>query len=167
MTATTADIPTVASIWRCMLPSAIIRLGFTDGCITHGQPVVYPWGWVGSPWYGYYGSYFTPYPMYATPSLWLTDYMISDRSGEMRIQAQQEGQTQGMDQQAAAGIAPLTPEVKQMIADEVKDQIALENSEAQQNAKNQEPDPRPAVSPGCCPMAGVHVFVAGTVTGRG
>ncbi|HXA49200.1 MAG TPA: hypothetical protein VNV86_02785, partial [Candidatus Acidoferrum sp.] len=40
-------------------------------------PVVYSWGWAGRPRYGYYGGYFTPYPTYASPSLWLTDYLIA------------------------------------------------------------------------------------------
>lgn len=33
------------------------------------------WGWGGAPWYGYYA--FTPYPYYAGPSYWLTDYLIA------------------------------------------------------------------------------------------
>jgi len=33
------------------------------------------WGWDGSPWLGYYG--FTPYPVYAGPAYWLTDYLIA------------------------------------------------------------------------------------------
>ena len=43
-------------------------------------PIAYPvaaWGWGGAPWYGFYGAYFTPYPVYASASLWLTDYLIS------------------------------------------------------------------------------------------
>ena len=34
-------------------------------------PVAYGWGWGGSPWYGYYGAYFTPYPVYPSASVWL------------------------------------------------------------------------------------------------
>jgi hypothetical protein len=33
------------------------------------------WGWAGAPWYGYYG--FTPYPLYAGPAFWLTDYLVA------------------------------------------------------------------------------------------
>jgi hypothetical protein len=33
------------------------------------------WGWAGAPWYGYYG--FTPYPFYAGPAFWLTDYLVA------------------------------------------------------------------------------------------
>jgi hypothetical protein len=38
-------------------------------------PVAWGWGWGGMPWYGYYG--FTPYPSYAGPAFWLTDYLIA------------------------------------------------------------------------------------------
>jgi hypothetical protein len=31
-------------------------------------PVYYNWGWGGAPWYGYYGPYFAPYPVYPTAS---------------------------------------------------------------------------------------------------
>lgn len=124
------------------------------------QPVVYPWGWVGSPWYGYYGGYFTPYPVYPTASLWLTDFLISADLAAA-YQAQQEAQGQGMDR-PLAGAAPLTPEVKQMIADEVKNQLALENSEAQQNAQNQEPDPGASGIARLLSDGHTHVFVAGS-----
>jgi hypothetical protein len=40
-------------------------------------PVAYGWGWGGSPWYGYYGPYFSPYPVYPTAAFWLTDYLIA------------------------------------------------------------------------------------------
>ncbi len=40
-------------------------------------PVAYSWGWGGAPWYGYYGYYFNPYPVYASAALWMTDYLIS------------------------------------------------------------------------------------------
>ncbi|MGH9500592.1 MAG: hypothetical protein ACRD3L_15730 [Terriglobales bacterium] len=123
------------------------------------HPIVYSWGWGAAPWYGYYGGYFSPYPSYPTAAFWLTDYIISTELAAA-YQAHQEAQID-MDREAA-GAAPLTPEVKQMIADEVKNQIALENSEAQQNARNQEPDP---ASSGIARMLSdgkTHVFVAGS-----
>jgi hypothetical protein len=40
-------------------------------------PVPYAWGWGGNPWYGYYGAYFAPYPVYPSAAYWLADYMIS------------------------------------------------------------------------------------------
>ncbi len=103
------------------------------------QPVYYPWGWVGNPWYGYYGFYFAPAPVYPTAALWLTDYVIATDLAAA-YQAQQDAQTQAAAPSADAGAAPLTPDVKQQIADEVKNQIALESAEAQQNAAKQDPD---------------------------
>lgn len=122
------------------------------------QPVVYPWGWAGSPWYGYYGGYFTPYPVYPTASLWLTDYIISSQLAAA-YEAQQQGNALAVQQQSP-GYAPLTPETKQLIADEVRSQLALENSEAQHNAQNQELD---AASSSIARLLGdgrPHVFVA-------
>ena len=40
-------------------------------------PVIYAWGWGAAPWYGYYGYYFNPYPVYPSAAFWMTDYMIS------------------------------------------------------------------------------------------
>ena len=128
------------------------------------HPVVYSWGWAHSPWYGYYGTYFTPYPVYPTASLWLTDYIISSELAaayQARQEARQEAQVR-MDEEAAAGAAPLTPEVKQRIADEVKNQLALENAEAQQNARNQEVDPGSSSIATLLSDGKTHVFVAGS-----
>lgn len=107
-------------------------------------PVSYSWGFAASPWYGYYGGYFTPYPTYASPSLWLTDYMISQSLQDSY--AQQQAAAAGAAQQGqpaydASSQAPLTPDVKQQIADEVRRQIALENAERQTLAPNAMPDP--------------------------
>ena len=125
------------------------------------QPVAYSWGWGGTPWFSFYGGYFTPYPVYSNASLWLTDYMISaDLQAE--YQAAQESQSSAGPIQAQGGAAALTPEVKQQIADEVRSQIALENSEAQQNSQNQDPDP---ASSGIARMMSdgrPHVFVVGS-----
>jgi hypothetical protein len=40
-------------------------------------PITFGWGWAGSPWYGYYGGYFAPFPVYPSAAYWLTDYVIS------------------------------------------------------------------------------------------
>ncbi len=132
-----------------------------------GVPVAYSWGFAGSPWYGYYGGYFTPYPSYASPSLWLTDYLVAQSLQNAYQQQQaanaaaQQQQQQGYDT-AAQQPAPLTPDVKQQIADEVRRQIALENAERQQaTAPNSMPDP---ASSGIARMLSdnsPHVFVAG------
>ncbi|HTD54371.1 MAG TPA: hypothetical protein VK670_03240, partial [Silvibacterium sp.] len=123
-------------------------------------PVVYPWGWIGSPWYGYYGFYFMPYASYPAASLWLTDYMLSSDLA-LAYQAQHDAPQQDSDAQGNAGAVGLTPDVKQMIATEVKNQIALENAEAQQNAQNQEPDPESSGVARLLSDGQPHVFVAG------
>ena len=119
-------------------------------------PIVYAgWGWAGNPWYGYYGGWWNPYPVYAGASFWLTDYLISQS-----LQASYQE-----NQAAAAAVstqAAMTPEVKQMISDEVKRQVALENQEAQATAQNQDVDP---ASSGIARMLSdnqTHVFIAGS-----
>src|ERR1039458_9900519 len=90
------------------------------------RPIAYSWGWGGSPWYGYYGGYFTPYPAYASPSLWLTDYMIAatlEAAYQERMASRMASGNIYQDQSA-----PMTPEVKQAIADEVRRQIDLERA---------------------------------------
>lgn len=123
-----------------------------------GPPVPYAWGWAGNPWYGYYGFYFTPYPVYPSASVWLTDYMISTTLAEAyeeRAEAQAQAQAQ------PDGAVALTPQVKDLIAVEVQRQIAIENAES--STASQDAAPNPAMS-GVQEMFsdGVqHVFVAG------
>lgn len=124
-----------------------------------GRPVAYAWGWGPSPWYGYYGGYFAPYPTYAGPNYWLTDYMIANDL-QAEYQANMEANTMGAPMMAGGPM--ITPEVKQQISAEVANQIALENYEAQQNAAGQDADP---ASSGIARMLSdgrPHVFVAGS-----
>jgi hypothetical protein len=51
------------------------------------RPVSYTWGWQVQPWYPMYGSLFTPYPVYSSPDLWMTDYIIA-QSMQTAYQAQ-------------------------------------------------------------------------------
>jgi len=93
------------------------------------RPVVYSWGWARDPWYRYYGGYFVPYPTYASPALWLTDYLIAST-----LQASYEARLSESGPPPAyspAAQAMLTPEVKQSIADEVRRQIDMERAESQ------------------------------------
>jgi len=98
-------------------------------------PVPYAWGWGGVPWYGYYGGWFTPYPAYASASLWLTDYMISQT-----LQAAYAERAAELANQQAQFTEPVSPAVKQAIADEVRRQIALENAESATGVQTP-PDP--------------------------
>jgi hypothetical protein len=127
-------------------------------------PITFGWGWGGSPWYGYYGGYFAPYPVYPNASYWLTDYMISQDLQAAYAAHQEAGEADGAPS-AAGGPPELTPDVKQQIADEVRNQLALENQEAQQNARQQDVDPG---SSGIARQLNdaahgrQHVFVVGT-----
>jgi hypothetical protein len=126
-----------------------------------GAPIAFVWGWGGSPWYGYYGGYFAPYPVYPSASYWLTDYMLSQDLQSAYAAHQEAGETDGAPS-AASAPPELTPDVKQQIADEVRDQLALENQEATQAAQHQDVDPG---SSGIARMLGdghPHVFVAGS-----
>jgi hypothetical protein len=126
-----------------------------------GVPVAYSWGWAGTPWFGFYGGYFAPYPVYASPSLWLTDYLVAQSL--QAAYAQQAAANAAAAQQAAYAApppAPMTPEVKQEIADEVRRQIALENAERQGLAPNAMPDPASSGIARILSDNTAHVFVA-------
>jgi len=114
-------------------------------------PVPYAWGWGGNPWYGYYGAYFTPYPVYPSAAFWLTDYIVAQS-----LQAAYVAQAA-----ALSNPAPMAPDVKALVADEVKRQIALENAEAQNTAKGADPDPASSSIQRMLTDNAAHVFVAG------
>lgn len=124
-------------------------------------PVAFQWGFTAAPWYGYYGSYFAPAAMYPSASLWLTDYMISSD-----LQQAYAAHTEGGETAEAAsgpGDAPaLTPDVKQQIAEEVKNQLALENQEAQLNATRQDVNPGSSGIDRMINDGKSHVFVVGS-----
>jgi len=108
------------------------------------SPVYYgpaAWGWVGTPWFGFYGGFFTPYPVYPTASLWLTDYLIASNL-QTAYQAQAAANAEAAPAAAAnapppaegtaeaSALTPLTPEIKQAIADEVQRHLAAERAAA-------------------------------------
>jgi hypothetical protein len=107
-------------------------------------PVYYNWGWGGNPWFVGYGYYFNPYPVYPSASLWLTDYLLAE-SLKAAYESRADANANAMQQDANdsnnngggggnnAQVA-LSPEVKQMIADEVKRQLDAERSAAAQPA---------------------------------
>ncbi len=124
-----------------------------------GAPVRYGWAYRNDPWYGYYGAYYTPYPVYSSPSLWLTDYMLSQTLAAA-YQARQEAGAEAQAQAAYAG-PPLSPETKQFIANEVQNDIALENAQAATNQQQGVPDSRPSSVARLMEDGKAHAFVAG------
>ena len=119
-------------------------------------PVVFGWGWGVNPWYAGYGFYFAPAPVYPTPSLWLTDYMIANQlqAAYQDGPPPQPGAQPGSDPM-------LTPDVKNLISAEVQRQLALENAEAQTTAQHQDPDPGSSGVARMLADGQTHVFVAG------
>jgi hypothetical protein len=101
------------------------------------SPVRYSWGWAGNPWYGYYGGYFTPYPVYPSASFWLTDYFIA---ASLQAAYQQRADNFAYAAANPGGPVVLTPEIKQAIASEVQSQLALESSESQAAARGGDVD---------------------------
>lgn len=100
------------------------------------------WGWAGAPWFGFYGGYFAPYPVYPSAAFWLTDYLIAanlQAAYEARLAANAEAaaeydRAQSYDNGGApvanSGAVTLSPEVKQAIAEEVKAQLAAEQQQS-------------------------------------
>ncbi len=98
---------------------------------------------------GYYGGWWNPYPVYAAPYYWLTDYLISQQL-QAAYAARQEDNADAMAADAAAsgggdaggdpppaassGQVALTPEVKEAIAQEVKAQLAAQQAQASQDS---------------------------------
>lgn len=117
------------------------------------EPVSYAWGWQG-PWYDYYRNYFTPYPVYASAAFWLTDYLLSEN-----LRAAYEGNSGTGTGSAPAAV--IGPEVKQLITDEIKSQLTLENSEAQQIAQGQHIDPGSSGVARLLEDGRQHVFLPG------
>jgi len=67
--------------------AGFLRLGLTPW----GAPVAYGWGGgFVAPWFGFYAGYFTPYGTYASPDLWLTDYLIGQNL-RLAYESQQAG----------------------------------------------------------------------------
>jgi len=126
------------------------------------SPVHYGWGWGHAPWFGYYGGFFAPAPVYPTAALWLTDYMVSQDLQTAYAAHQDAGEVDGAQSSADSGGPALTPEVKQEISEEVNGQIALENQEAQQNAQNQDIDPGSSGVARMLSDGHKHVFVVGS-----
>jgi len=99
-----------------------------------------------APWWGFYGGWWNPYPVYAAPYFWLTDYLLADSlQAAYAARAEANADAMAADAQASAGdngggggdAAPaasagvsLSPEVKEAIAQEVKAQLAAQEAQA-------------------------------------
>lgn len=137
-----------------------------------GAPVYYRWGWAGRPWFGYYGRYYQPYPYYASPLFWLTDFMLA-ATFESAYQANLDnGVPPPPPPTASYQSDGMTPEVKQAIADEVRRQVDRSGPNSRPRARATRL--RPASPRGCsattcpgsswCPAASWPTTAAGKCT---
>jgi len=127
-------------------------------------PVYYGWGWGGAPWYGYYGAYYAPYPVYPSAAFWLTDYLVAaSLRAAYEAQAAEAGELSPLtpDPWLVAGLGPvpvpadskvaMTKEVKDLLAEEVKAQIAEDKADSEKksasSAGGKASGPPPALDP--------------------
>ena len=91
------------------------------------RPVSYGWGWENRPWFGFYGGYFAPYPTYASPLFWLSDFVLSTT-----LEAAYLSHVGAPP--VYYGAAPMSPEARQAIADEVQRTMNQERADQAQAA---------------------------------
>jgi len=146
-------------------------------------PVPYAWGWYGAPWYGYYGAYYAPAPVYVSSSVWLADFLLAATLQAAYV-AEQTGQAEPQPAPFAQGGAArfamrledffiaraeaagtstpaLTPEVRTLLAAELQAAVQLEGEEAKANAQNRDVDPSSTSVFHLLGDGKPHVFVAG------
>jgi hypothetical protein len=104
-----------------------------------GAPIGYGWGWAGSPWFAFNAGFFSPWDEYPSGAYWLTDYYLGQTLAAGYQMGVQEGggwQASGYSAQPddndlyAQADTPISPEIKQAIAEEVQQQLAYENAAA-------------------------------------
>jgi hypothetical protein len=141
-------------------------------------PVAYAWGWGGNPWYGYYGAYFAPYPVYPSAAYWLADYMVAASLADAYAAAnaaEQSGQLRSpnaaprlifaaYDPETGTTSPTMTKEVKDAVAQEIQRELA---------AAQKDPDPSNGDTASLATLLSdgqAHVFVVNaglTVTSAG
>jgi hypothetical protein len=108
-----------------------------------------PYAWFGlatpAPWFGFYAGYFAPYRTYASADLWLTDYLVAENLRLAYENQQADNGNQGPPPPANVqpNSATLSPEMKALIADEVRQQLAAEKAAAAQPESSSPQQPAP------------------------
>jgi hypothetical protein len=147
----------------------------------YSTPQIPSWNYVTTPtpWFNYYHSYFTPEPYYTSPVFWLTDFVLATSliaaydthhpsgtaaasgspSGTAPAPAAPAAATPGAPEAAAPAV---TPEVKEMVADELTRQVKQESIEAKANAQNKELKPESGGVVQELSDSQPHVFVVGS-----
>jgi len=112
-------------------------------------PISYQWGWGNRRWYVFYSLFFAPWPVYPDGSYWLTDYALGQTLEDGYDMQQPDDGSAGADGSAitnvdsasadpgqqtdddtvyAVATTAITPEIKQEIAAEVHQQLALDSA---------------------------------------
>jgi hypothetical protein len=114
------------------------------------SPAAYMWGWASSAWFACNAGFLDPYGSFQSGANWLTDYYLGQTLAESFDAGAQAGTSScstggelnaeevaaggdaqpASDEMSATVVTPITPEIKQVIADEVKQQLAFENAAA-------------------------------------
>jgi len=138
------------------------------------SPAAYMWGWASSAWLACSAGFFDPSNSYQSGANWLADYYLGETLAESFDSGSQAGAascpaggadasaagadaSQAYDETSAPADTPISPEIKQMIADEVKQQLAYENAAAAQ------PDQAPALDGLPQVLVPNHLFVVDQV----
>ncbi len=99
----------------------------------------YSWGWNSDPWYRHHAYYWEPYPVYAGPSYWVTDWMVAGYVADRYAVATSIEQTreevrlakeEAAKARAAAEQAQDAAERAEAIADKERAEARAERAEA-------------------------------------
>ncbi len=103
-------------------------------------PVAFSWGWQGDPWFLFYGGYFTPARYYPNAALWMTDFLLAQNL----MLAYQNQPVQSVGPNSVS----VPAELKSMIADEVRRDLAIEQADsARRSIPSQSDNGLPALAP--------------------
>jgi hypothetical protein len=118
-------------------------------------PVHFGFGWFGAPWYIGPDPFFTAYPVYPGAAFWLTDYMLGEtmatayRMHEEALDAKIAADESALDDDSemlrSSATTPITQELKDQIAAEVKQQIEYDNAAAANPSHETKYDELPTV----------------------
>jgi hypothetical protein len=105
----------------------------------YSAPQTFTWGYTTNPppWFAHYKGYFTPEASYTSPQMWLADYLLA-ASLETTYKTEPPASEAPPP---AEGSPAITPQVKQLLAEEVGRQVKQESVEAQENAQHRDPKP--------------------------
>ena len=139
-------------------PTRFYPMNFYRWTVSSFRPTPIQWNYTNQPWFRYYRGYFTPDAAYSSPLGWLADFVI----GASLVTAYNAAQQSQQPPPPPDGTSAITPEVKQMLAEEFRRQINQEVIEAQQNASNISPPPGAGGVVAELRDGQTHVFMVGS-----